>query len=156
YNLFLKILIWILICTPLNVFSQDAGNSQPNVLLILVDDLRPALGCYGDPVAISPNLDKFASGSMRFDRAYANQSVSAPYRIILMFGSRSTSYGLYGFGKDFRDFYPDAITLKQYFKENGYHSESMGKVYHIGHGTYNDEESWSVPHHADLVIEYVD
>jgi iduronate 2-sulfatase len=129
---------------------------QPNVLFILVDDLKPAIGAYGNETAITPQMDKLASESMRFTKAYANQAVCAPSRYNLMLGSRSTSTGIYGFGRDFRDFYPDAITMPQYFKQHGYHAESMGKVYHIGHGTYNDTASWSRPHFKEKVIEYND
>lgn len=136
--------------------TRQEEKDPPNVLLILVDDLKPALGVYGDDAAITPEMDKLSESGMRFDRAYSNQAVCAPSRYNLMLGSRSTSTGIYHFGRNFRDFYPDAVTLPQYFKENGYHSESMGKVYHIGHNTYNDEASWSVPHHEDLVIEYLD
>ena len=46
-------------------------------------------------------------------------------------------------------------TLPQIFKNNGYHTESIGKVYHVGHGNTNDKESWSVPHYDDKVIEYL-
>ncbi|WP_379024397.1 sulfatase [Parapedobacter deserti] len=129
---------------------------KPNVLLILVDDLRPAIGAYGDRLAITPNMDKLAANGFRFEQAYSNQAVCAPSRFNLLLGSRSTSSGIYGFGQNFRDYYPDAVTLPQYFKQHGYHTESMGKVYHIGHNTYADEASWSVPHYKDLVIEYVD
>ncbi|MCM5661799.1 sulfatase [Galbibacter mesophilus] len=129
---------------------------KPNILLILVDDLKPALGTYGDNVAISPNIDKLANQGIQFNRAYANQAVCAPSRYNLMLGSRSTSTGLYNFGKEFRDVYPDAITLPQYFKTNGYHVESMGKVFHIGHGNKGDDASWSIPHRGDKVIEYVE
>src|SRR5690606_34703190 len=55
-----------------------------------------------------------------------------------------------------RDFYPDALTLPQHFMRNGYHTEAIGKVYHIGHNTYDDPASWSVPHYKELVIEYAD
>jgi len=128
----------------------------PNILLILIDDLRPALGAYGDGTVKSPNIDRLAENGIRFDKAYSNQAVCAPSRFNLLLGSRSSSSGIYGFGQNFRDYYPDAVTLPQYFKQQGYHTESMGKVFHIGHNTYADEASWSVPHHKDLVIEYVD
>lgn len=128
----------------------------PNILFILVDDLRPALGTYGDSVAKSPYIDRLASKGIRFDMAYANQAVCAPSRFNLMLGSRSTSTGIYDFGQNFREYYPEALTLPQFFKQQGYHTEAMGKVYHIGHGTFQDEESWSVPHYPDLLIEYVD
>lgn len=143
---------------PLSGCNADSTQDRkpPNVLLILIDDLKPAIGAYGDSVAITPHIDKLAANGMRFDRAYSNQAVCAPSRFNLLLGSRSTSSGIYGFGQNFRDYYPDAVTLPQYFKRHGYHTESMGKVFHIGHNTYADEASWSVPHHKDLVIEYVD
>ena len=128
----------------------------PNVLLILVDDLKPLTAAYGDPLVQTPHLDRLAARGTRFNRAYCNQAVCGPSRYNLMLGSRSTSTGLYTFGRDFRDTLPDAVTLPQFFQQHGYHAESMGKVYHIGHQTYNDEASWSVPHHSELVIEYVD
>lgn len=136
--------------------AKDPLRKRPNVLLILVDDLRPALGAYGDGVAITPALDKLAAEGMRFDAACCNQAVCAPSRYNLLLGSRSTSTGIYDFGRNFRDFYPDAVTLPQHFGKHGYHTESMGKVFHIGHNTYNDPASWTQPHHAELLIEYVD
>ena len=72
-----------------------------------------------------------------------------------MLGKRSTSTGLYRFGVNFRTIYPAMETLPQIFKNNGYHTESIGKVYHVGHGNTNDTESWSVPHYDDKVIEYL-
>lgn len=136
------------------VFSQQ--RSKPNVLLIMVDDLKPNLGAYGDTLAISPNIDQLAAEGMRFKNAYSNQAVCGPSRYNFLFGSRSTTTGLYNFGKEFRDVYPDAVTLPQHFKNAGYHAESMGKVFHIGHGNTNDDVSWSIPHFKEKVIEYVD
>ncbi len=129
--------------------------AQKNVLLILVDDLKPALGAYGDKSSVSPNIDKLANSGMRFDLAYANQAVCMASRYTLMLGSRSSSTGFYSFGTEFRDVYPNAVTMPQHFMKAGYHAESMGKVYHIGHGNTNDEASWSIPHHKEKVIEYV-
>ncbi|MCB1094617.1 MAG: sulfatase [Verrucomicrobiae bacterium] len=129
---------------------------KPNVLLILVDDLKPALGCYGDPAARTPNIDKLAERGMRFDLAYCNQAVCAPSRFTLMLGSHSTSTGLYGLGSQLRQAFPDAVTMPQYFAKHGYRTESLGKVFHIGHGNLGDPESFSIPHFHDKVIEYLD
>lgn len=129
---------------------------RPNVLLILVDDLKPSLRSFGDRTAISPNIDRLAARGARFERAYANQAVCAPSRINLMTGRRSTSTGIYNFGQNLRDYLPDAVTLPQAFMRAGYRAESMGKVFHIGHGTQGDPQSWSVPPVKDHVIEYVD
>lgn len=136
------------------VASEPAA--RPNILLICVDDLRPLAGAYGDPLAQTPNLDRLAARGARFDAAYCNQAVCAPSRYNLMLGTRSTSSGLYHFGRQMRDVYPAAVTLPQHFIRQGYRAESVGKIYHIGHNTYGDDASWSVPHAGDLVIEYVD
>lgn len=130
---------------------------RPNVLLILVDDLKPALGCYGDPVARTPHMDRLAARGMRFDLAYCNQAVCAPSRFTLLLGARSTSSGLYGLGSRVRERWPEAVTLPQHFaKHGGYRTESLGKVFHIGHGNDGDPQSFSVPHFKDKVIEYLD
>ncbi len=130
------------------------GADRPNVLLILVDDLKPALGCYSDKQAITPNLDRLARRSMRFDLAYANQAVCAPSRYNLMLGSLSTSTGLYHLGGRLRDSIPDAVTLQQHFMAHGYRSIGAGKVFHVGHGNPGDESSFD-EFYPDSVVEYV-
>lgn len=136
--------------------AEQTNGSRPNVLLLLVDDLKPAMGCYGDPHAKTPNLDKLAQRGMRFDRAYCNQAVCAPSRFTLMLGSHSTSTGLYGLGSQLRRIVPQAVTLPQHFAAHGYRTESLGKVFHIGHGNSGDPESFSVEHFKEKVIEYAD
>jgi iduronate 2-sulfatase len=138
-----------------SVFNLRAAD-KPNILLLLVDDLKPTIGCYGDEAAITPNIDRLAARGMRFDAAYCNQAVCAPSRFTLMLGSHSTSTGLYGLGSPLRQILPDAVTLPQYFSAHGYRTESLGKVFHIGHGNEGDPASFSVPHFKDKVIEYVD
>lgn len=129
---------------------------RPNVLLLLVDDLKPALGCHGDKAAKTPNLDALAARGMRFDLAYCNQAVCAPSRFTLMLGSHSTSTGLYGLGNRLRQTLPNAVTMPQFFANHGYRTESLGKIFHIGHGNEGDPESFSVAHFHDKVIEYLD
>jgi iduronate 2-sulfatase len=129
---------------------------RPNVLLLLVDDLKPALGCYGDTAAKTPNIDRLAARGMRFELAYCNQAVCAASRYTLLLGSRATSTGLYDLGSDLRRRLPDAVTLPQFFSQHGYRTESLGKVFHVGHGNAGDPASFDVPHFKDLVIEYRD
>src|SRR5688500_9565759 len=105
-----------------------------HVLLICVDDLKPALGCYGDPLALTPNIDRLAARGMRFDAAYCNQAVCSPSRNNLMLGSRSTSLGIYNLATNFRTAVPEAVTLTQYFMRQGWRAEGMGKILHVGHG----------------------
>ena len=137
-------------------FVWSAQAAKPNVLLILVDDLKPAIGCYGDRFAKTPNIDALASRGMRFDLAFCNQAVCAPSRFTLMLGSHSTSTGLYGLGNNLRDSLPNAVTMPQFFARHGYRTESLGKIFHIGHGNEGDPQSFMVPHFHDKVIEYLD
>lgn len=132
-----------------------AAEPRPNILLILVDDLKPVLGAYGDPVAKTPALDKLAASGLRFDLAYANQAVCAPSRFNLMLGSRSTSTGLYDLNVNLRKVLPDAVTLPQFFSRHGYRTHSIGKVFHIGHGNRGDDGSFDVPPFKDKIIEYL-
>lgn len=138
------------------LLSPSLSTAKPNVLMLLVDDLKPALGCYGDPHAKTPHLDKLAARGMRFDLAYCNQAVCAPSRFTLMLGAHSTATGLYGLGSRVRRSYPDAVTLPQHFAKHGYRTESLGKIFHIGHGNQGDPKAFSVPHFPDKVIEYLD
>ncbi|MEM7385719.1 MAG: sulfatase-like hydrolase/transferase, partial [Verrucomicrobiota bacterium] len=141
----------------ISLTAAAAADERPNILLLLVDDLKPALGCYGDATARTPHMDRLAARGMRFDLAYCNQAVCAPSRFTLMLGSRSTSTGLYGLGSRLRETYPEAVTLPQHFAKHGqYRTESLGKIFHIGHGNEGDPESFSVPHFKDKVIEYLD
>ena len=86
--------------------SSNAAD-RPNVLMILVDDLKPTMGCYGDKIAVTPHMDRLASQGMRFDLAYCNQAVCAPSRFTLMLGAHSTSTGLYGLGSHLREILPN-------------------------------------------------
>lgn len=141
----------IVVSTPLRAQQQPY-----NVLFLLVDDLRPTIGAYGDKFASTPRMDDFAKNAFVFERAYSNQAVCVASRYNLLLGARSTSTGLYDFGRAFRDHYPEAVTMPEFYKNNGYITAAIGKVFHVGHNTYNDEQSWTLPHVYDLVIEYAD
>ncbi|MCC6234211.1 MAG: sulfatase [Verrucomicrobiales bacterium] len=130
--------------------------TRTNVLLICVDDLKPVLGCYGDRLARTPNLDRLAARGVRFELAYCNQAVCAPSRNNLVLGSRSTSLGIYGLSQNFRTVAPEAVTLPQYFMRHGYRAEAIGKILHTGHGNHDDAASWSVPPIHERVVEYLD
>ena len=147
--------VWRALLLALSLCQLVVAKDRPNVLLLLVDDLKPSFGAYGESWVHSPNLDRLAARGMRFDMAYCNQAVCAPSRNNLLLGSRSTSTGIYSLGYHFRRALPDAVTLPQYFKQNGYHSAGIGKVFHIGHGNIDDRFSWSVPFQPDKVIDYV-
>jgi iduronate 2-sulfatase len=145
----LPVVVLLLFCAVLR-----AADSRPNVLLICVDDLKPLLGCYGDKTVKSPNIDRLAARALLFERAYCNQAVCAPSRNALMTGRRPQSLGIYDLGTNFRQAAPDAVTLAQCFRQNGYRTEAMGKIFHVGHGNHEDPASWSVPHWPVPSIAY--
>ncbi len=116
--------------------------ARPNVLLICVDDLKPALGCYGDPVAKTPAIDVLAARSVLYSSAYCNQAVCAPSRISLLTALRPDTVGVYDLHTDVRVSRPDVLTLPHHFKDHGYTVESLGKVIHNGQ---ENPDSWTAP-----------
>ena len=121
-------------------------NKKPNVLFIAIDDLRPELACYGASHIQSPNIDMLASQGVLFSSAYTQQAVCGPSRNTLLTGLRPDELGITDLSTFFRTKAPNVITLSQYFMQNGYQAEGMGKIYHTGHGNSNDTLSWSNKH----------
>ena len=143
------ILTWLL-----GIYQPVAAKQPPNVLFIAIDDLRPELHCYGATHIHSPNIDALAASGRRFERAYCQQAVCNPSRTSLMVGMRPDSIGITGNHAHFRSKHPNVVTLPQHFKNNGYYSAAIGKIYHgvFPEGSSNtkwdtmgDPESWSVP-----------
>jgi iduronate 2-sulfatase len=137
------------------VCAAERTSTKPNVLLICVDDLKPVLGCYGDKLIESPNIDRLAKRGVLFERAYCNQAVCAPSRNALMIGVRPTTLGIYDLATNFRLASSNAVTLPQYFMRHGYWAEALGKILHVGHGNHEDPASWSVPHWKANTVAYV-
>ncbi|XP_014116416.1 PREDICTED: iduronate 2-sulfatase isoform X1 [Pseudopodoces humilis] len=148
----------VLLRLPRDAFAAGSATAGPgagrgpgdgmNVLFIIVDDLRPALGCYGDKLVKSPNIDQLASQSMVFSNAYAQQAVCAPSRVSFLTGRRPDTTRLYDFYSYWRVHAGNYSTMPQYFKENGYMTLSVGKVFHPGvSSNYSDDYpySWSIP-----------
>jgi arylsulfatase A-like enzyme len=122
--------------------ADSAAAQKPNVLFLVVDDLRPELGCYGKDYIQSPNIDGLAKAGMVFKRAYCQQAVCSPSRTAVMTGVRPDTSKVWDLVTHFRTALPEVVTLGQQFKQNGYFVQGMGKIFH---GGYNDEPTWSVP-----------
>lgn len=117
-----------------------SGAENPNVLLIVADDLRPQLNCYGKDNMITPNLDRLASEGILFEHAYCQQAICGPSRASFLTGQRPQRLGVSENLVHFRKTSPQAITMPQHFKRNGYSAISVGKVFHD-----RDSRSWSEP-----------
>lgn len=125
-------------------WSAAGAEPRPNVLFIVVDDLRTSLGCYGDTLVKSPNIDRFAATARRFDHAYTQQAVCGPSRTSLLTGRLPDNTRVWHNRNLFRDTQPDIVTLPQHFKNHGYHTVSLGKVF-SGDEREFDPVSWSEP-----------
>jgi len=125
----------------MTALSASAENDKrPNVLFFFVDDMRVQLGCYGKTQVKSPNIDKLAAGGTLFEHAYCSQAVCAPTRICTLSGLRPDSTGIYDLEHPLRDSNKDVITLPQHFKQRGYETITIGKVYHHHE---DDRENWT-------------
>jgi len=140
-NLF-RIATLVLATGVMPAMGADPATPKPNVLFLVVDDLRPELGCYGKNYIQSPSIDSLAKAGMVFNRAYCQQAVCSPSRTVVMTGTRPDTSKVWDLVTSFRVALPNVVTLGQQFKANGYFVQGMGKIYH---GGLDDPATWSVP-----------
>jgi uncharacterized sulfatase len=122
---------------------------RPNVLFIAVDDLNCRTGCYGDPVAKTPNLDRLAARGVRFDRAYCQFPLCNSTRVSLLLGRYPTTTETIDFARPAllgRDW----VTLPEHFRQSGYQVELLGKIFH-----YPEPKPWSAGEEAVLKEQQV-
>lgn len=124
--------------------AQDPDESAPpkNVLLVLVPDLRPELGCFGSARVRSPHIDRLAKSGMTFLRNYCQQAASGPSRASLLTGLRPDTIRVYDDRVHFRRALPGVVTIPQHFRLHGYVTTAFGSVF--GRPALDDRESWSI------------
>lgn len=128
----------LILVLSVNILAKD---SQPNVVVFLVDDLRAELGCYGSEVVKSPNIDALATEGVLFEKAYCQQAICAPSRMSIMTGLRPESIGIYSIFTPMRKARKDIVSAPQFFNANGYTTVSIGKVYHHAN---DDKQEWDI------------
>ncbi|MDP2886168.1 MAG: sulfatase [Ignavibacteria bacterium] len=140
--------IGILTQVGLSLAQLNAQDKKMNVLFIAVDDLKPLLGCYGDKLARTPNIDRLAANGSVFVQNYCQQAVCGPTRASLMTGLRPDKTKVWDLKTQMRDVNPDVISLPQYLSKQGYSTQGIGKIYDprcVDKGL--DSPSWNVPYY---------
>ena len=127
--------------------ERKEQQEKPNILFIAVDDLKPILGCYGDSLIKTPNIDRLASLGTVFQNTYCQQAISGATRASLLTGLRPDKTQVYDLVTQIRDINPNVVTLPGYFKNEGYVTAAIGKIFHPTNVVKEDgKHSWSIPH----------
>jgi iduronate 2-sulfatase len=138
-------------------------NEKLNVLFLIADDLNCDLGSYNHPQVISPSIDKLASKGVLFENAHNQYPLCGPSRASFMTGMYSDQTKITGNNVLLRTTVPDVITMGQRFRQQGYRSIRIGKIYHydnpssIGTSSADDIYTWDYtinPYGRDKEEEY--
>ncbi|MBL9090890.1 MAG: sulfatase [Planctomycetaceae bacterium] len=109
-----------------------AAERRPNVLFIIADDLTAtALSCYGNELCRTPNIDRLAASGVRFTRAYCNATYCGPSRASFLSGYYPHATGVLGYTSP-RPAIGERATWPQHFKNAGYYTARVSKIYHMG------------------------
>ena len=135
-------------------FSQEKS-AKPNIVFIAIDDLKPILGCYGNTLIKTPNIDRLAKMGTVFSNNYCQQAVCGPTRASVMTGMRPDNTKVWDLKTKMRDVNPDILTLPQYLISQGYTTSGIGKIYHPSCVDKKfDEASWSIPYLKPSAADY--
>jgi arylsulfatase A-like enzyme len=127
--------------------DTDTKPAQANVLFISIDDLNDWVGVFGGhPDVKTPNMDRFASQAVVFNRAYCPAPLCNASRVALMTGVRPSTSGVYHNSQPFKWVMPKTMTMNKFFMENGYNSIAGGKIYHSDTNVddgFQDPSGWT-------------
>ena len=135
-NSTLRSIVMLLLVMGPPALEAGQSNAPPNVLFIAIDDMNDWTSYLkGHPQARTPNLDRLAKNSICFTQAYCNAPSCNPSRASIMLGKHPNSTGFYSnkighMSIDLRKYYPDKLTIPQFFKQHGYSTFRTGKIFH--------------------------
>ena len=159
--LFFLVLFFLFSCS--EVEKNTNSKEKLNVLLIIADDLNCDLGAYGNLVVKTPNIDRFAEKGILFENAHNQYPLCGPSRASFMTGMYTNQTKITRNNMNLRNSIPDVITLGQRFRQSGYQSVRIGKMFHydnpsaIGTSGNDDIYSWDQtvnPYGRDKIEEY--
>ena len=139
------IVFFMIVSQTFHSYGQLTKNTlkKPNILFIMVDDLRPELACYGQSHIKSPNIDRLARMGQVFKRAYVNYPVCGPSRAILLSGLYGSPNRFNGWNCSLDKDVPGIVSLPMHFKNNHYTTVSLGKVFNnFDDGKGSWDEIW--------------
>jgi arylsulfatase A-like enzyme len=131
---------WLVLAAFASV-GDAADAPKYNVLFLAVDDLRPELGCYGNRLVQTPQIDALASTGVRFERAYCQFPLCNPSRTSMLTGRHPTTTGVLDNTLYFRNAHPEWVSLPQHFQASGYVTARTGKIFH---GGIDDTAAWTI------------
>ena len=141
---YIGIITSVILCFSYLALAQES--KKPNILFIAIDDLKPILGCYGDKLIKTPNIDRLAKMGTVFQSNYCQQAVCGPTRVSILTGKRPDYTRVWDLKTQMRDINPDIVSLPQYLITQGYTTQGIGKVYDSRSVDEKmDAPSWSVP-----------
>tara|TARA_Y100000991_G_scaffold49733_1_gene35913 strand:- start:855 stop:2759 length:1905 start_codon:yes stop_codon:yes gene_type:complete len=143
-RLFKYLLFFVLPASILTTQSQEI--EKLNILFISVDDLKPSIGSFGDEFAVTPNIDELSKDATVFLNNQNQLAICAASRVSFLTGLRPDKTKVWDLKTKMRDVNPDVLTLPEHFKNNGYQTIGVGKIYDpraVDGG--RDRRSWSVP-----------
>lgn len=122
--------------------NADQDAAPMNVLFIVVDDLNTTLGTYGHPVVKTPHIDKLAQSGIQFNQAHCNFAVCNPSRSSFLTGMSPETTTIQDNRVSLQSVIGDWVTLPALFRQNGYHTVSLGKIFHGRKPEHNDPHAW--------------
>ena len=123
--------------------QHGSAADKVNVLLIVADDLRDTIGCYGNTQVHTPNMGRLAQRGVRFERAYVQYPVCNASRTSFLTGLRCEQTHVVDNTTMFRSVMPDVVTLPQALRQNGWHTASYGKIFHVGEVMGQIRDGWN-------------
>lgn len=124
-------------------FPADSSSHKKNILFIIIEDLKAIMGCYGNPLVKTPNIDRLANRGVIFDHSYCQFPVCNPSHSSFLTGLRPDRTQILDNRKNRVSTIPNRTTLPRLFKENGYQTFGLGKVFH-GRGEHDDPQAWDL------------